>query len=157
MEMRHNDIIFIPFWLGLSVAIMFFSYRLGLGKLHNPGPGLFPFLLGGALFLVTCYFLLQWSLKRVAPDEAELKKAVWQNYRKACFVLLSLFGFALALEELGYLITSSFLMVLLFGVMNPKKWKLAIVASVVTSLITYFGFISLGVRFPAGILIIKWG
>jgi putative tricarboxylic transport membrane protein len=150
--MRRNDIIFIPFWIGLSVAIMFFSYRLDLGKLHNPGPGLFPFLLGAALLLVTCYFLLQWSLKRATPDEAEMKKAGRQNYRKVGFVLLSLLGFALALEKLGYLVTTVLLLALLFGMMEPRRWRFVIIASIVTALITYFGFLSLGVRFPEGML-----
>ena len=63
---------FIPtlFWIGLSLFVMFFAYRLGLEDktglegVHNPGPGLMPFLVALALLLISLYLLIIPLLKK---------------------------------------------------------------------------------------------
>jgi len=74
------------------------------------------------------------------------------NLTKVFAVTLSLFAYTFVLEGLGYLIATIPLLVILFGCGGGKKrWKTVVVASVLTSFITYFGFAYLGVQFPVGI------
>ncbi len=150
--MKKSDLLCIVFWIGLSTFFMVASYMLGLGEFRNPGPGLFPFLLGACVFLVACYFLISSLIKSSVPSECEHKSHSWRHYLKIGSVLAALLGYALALERIGYLITSALFLAFCFGVMDHKRWRLLVIASILTTLISYFGFVALGVRFPAGII-----
>jgi hypothetical protein len=156
---------FIPilFWIGLSLFVMFFSYRLGLEDktglegVHNPGPGLMPFLVALALLLISLYLLIIPLLKKSPQGEAmrmvkeEMKKP---NYGKMILVLACLFGYAFLLEHLGYLVTTCLALLLLFKGMGVK-WGSALFASLTTTLVTYFIFTYLGLLFPDGIISLR--
>lgn len=153
--MIEKDNIFFVFWIGLSLFIMFFSNKYGIGSFHNPGPGLMPFLLGVLLLMISLYLLMK-SLFKVSGEE-KVDKVVKEGqgriyYGKIGFVLASLFFYGLFLERLGYLIVTLLTMVLLFWGVGIKKWRSILFASGLTVLITYFLFTYLGVRFPAGVL-----
>jgi putative tricarboxylic transport membrane protein len=153
---------FIPtlFWIGLSLFVLFFSYRLGLEDktglegVHNPGPGLMPFLVALALLLISVYLLIIPLLKKSPQGGAkrmikeEMKKP---NYGKMILVLACLFGYAFLLEPLGYLVTTCLALLLLFKGMGVK-WGSALFASLATTLVTYFVFTYLGLLFPDGVL-----
>ena len=158
--MKKYQFIPILFWIGLSLFVMFFSYRLGLEDktglegVHNPGPGLMPFLVALALLLISLYLLIIPLLKKSLPWEAmgmvkeETKKP---NYGKMILVLACLFGYAFLLEHLGYLVTTCLALLLLFKGMGVK-WGSALFASLTTTLVTYFIFTYLGLLFPDGII-----
>jgi putative tricarboxylic transport membrane protein len=138
------------FWVGLSLFVMIFSYRMGLGGFHNPGPGLMPFLLGLLLLPVSLYLLIRSVLGKGELDEA-LEEEGQANYRQMGIILIALFVYALFLERLGFLISTFLFLVLLFrGVGN--RWITVLAASVSTVLAAYFVFTFFGVRFPEGIL-----
>ena len=153
---------YIPtlFWIGLSLFVMFFAYRLGLEDktglegVHNPGPGLMPFLVALVLLLISLYLLIIPLLKKSPQGEAmrmvkeEMKKP---NYGKMILVLACLFGYAFLLEHLGYLVTTCLALLLLFKGMGVK-WGSALFASLTTTLVTYFIFTYLGLLFPDGII-----
>jgi putative tricarboxylic transport membrane protein len=149
--MKKKDVLSTSFWIALSLFIMPLAYKYDLGEFHNPGPGLFPFLLGAALFLVAGYFLLRSLAEGGVPSHTRRTDRP-QVTGKILFVSATLFGYAVTLEKAGYFVSTVLLLALLLGVMQPRRWKFVIIASIVTALITYFGFMSLGVRFPAGIL-----
>jgi putative tricarboxylic transport membrane protein len=138
------------FWVGLSLFVMIFSYRMSLGGFHNPGPGLMPFLLGLLLLPVSLYLLIRSVLGKGELDEA-LEEEGQANYRQMGIILIALFVYALFLERLGFLISTFLFLVLLFrGVGN--RWITVLAASVSTALAAYFVFTFFGVRFPEGIL-----
>ncbi|MEO0277981.1 MAG: hypothetical protein ABIM21_01670, partial [candidate division WOR-3 bacterium] len=62
-------VILILFWLGIFVAS--YSYKIGLGKFSSPGPGLFPFLLGCILFVLSLYRGIK-VLKRAPKEEGRV-------------------------------------------------------------------------------------
>jgi putative tricarboxylic transport membrane protein len=152
---------FIPtlFWIGLSLFVMIFSYQLGLEdktgleEVHNPGPGLMPFLTALLLLLISLYLLVSPLLKKnqSKPIETREEESGKPNYGKMLLVLASLFGYAFLLEPLGYLVTTSLALLLLFKTMGTK-WGSAVFASLTTTLVTYFVFTYLGLLFPDGIL-----
>ena len=59
---RYHPII-IVFWIGLSLFLMVHSYKLGLGRLRDPGPGLMPFIIGVLMFVPSAYLLIAELLK----------------------------------------------------------------------------------------------
>ena len=152
----------VIFWIGLSLLVMILSYNLGLEDntglegAYNPGPGLMPFLSALSLLLVSLYLLLS-SLFKKGPQgvdvEPEKKETRQINFGKIILVLASLFSYAFLLESLGYLVTTSLIMILLFRGMG-STWTNTLVSSVATVLITYFVFTYLGLLFPEGIF--KW-
>ncbi len=153
---------YIPalFWIGLSLFVMVFAYRLGLEEkqelegIHNPGPGLMPFLSALLLLLIGLYLLAAPLLKRNRRGKkAEKKgeKGERPNYGKMILVLGSLFGYAFLLEPLGYLATTFLALLPLFKSMGTR-WAASVFASVTTTLLTYFVFTYLGLLFPDGII-----
>ncbi len=130
---------------------MIHSYSLGLRGITGPGPGLMPFLVGLLLFLTAVYLLVS-SLFSKKKDEirpgGQSKASPW----KTGLAVISLLVYALLMEMLGFVITTTLLLIALFKGMGTKKWSSVLIASVLTSLITYFGFTYLRLRLPAGIL-----
>ena len=138
-------------WIGLSLLIMFFSHRLGLEEFRNPGPGLLPFLIGAALFLVSLYLLGSLYVKKAFLDERIQGKTHQVDLKRIFLVLLALLSYASLLETLGYLITSCLILVLLFRSMG-SRWGIVLLSSVLTVVATYLLFTKLGVLLPEGIL-----
>ena len=150
--MKRHDDIFLIFWIGLGLFVMYFSNKYGLGHLHNPGPGLMPFLLGFIFFIISFYLLIVSLFKRSNGDGIMKPEMDRINFGKMIFVSASLFFYGLFLEKLGYLIVTLITMALLYLGMGLKGWRPVLIASVLTVAVTYFLFTYLGVRFPAGIL-----
>jgi putative tricarboxylic transport membrane protein len=149
--MKKYSIIPALVWVGLSLFVMIFSYRMGLGGFHNPGPGLMPFLLGLFLFPISLYLLITSVLRKEEGVEAPQEGGGQTNYRQMGLILISLFVYAFLLEKLGFLITTFIFLVLLFRSVG-NRWITVLAASVSTVLAAYFVFTFFGVRFPEGIL-----
>lgn len=150
MEKYH--IIPIIFWIGLSIFMMVLSIRLGLGRFHNPGPGLLPFLLGLLLILISFYLLLSSIVKKEDRDKKMEERQSQINFVKIGLVSASLFVYAFILNRLGYLIATFLLLTILFRSVGLKRWSSLLIISALTVLVTYFVFTSFGLRFPMGIL-----
>jgi putative tricarboxylic transport membrane protein len=67
--------------------------------------------------------------------------------------LATMVGFALALERLGFLLTTFLLMVLLLRAIESQRWPKVVAIALMTALISYaiFGWL-LGIPLPAGVL-----
>ena len=151
--MKKYPIYLIVFWLALGIFVSAYSYlKLGLGKLHTPGPGMMPFLLGLLFSIISFYLLVNSLFKRSMEDKTITEEQGQINSRKVILVLASLFFYGLFLETLGFLIVTLITMTILFWTMGLVRWRSLGVASCLTVLVTYFLFTYLGVRFPAGIL-----
>ena len=148
---RKHHIVPIFAWIGLGLLVMILSYRLGLGGLRNPGPGLMPFLLGFLLCATSLYFLLTFLYSK-GEQERQRDAEQGRTYSwRLWLVLASLFAYALLLEPLGFLVTTLLVLIVLFRSMN-NRWASVLLASCVTVLVSYLVFTYLGIRFPKGIL-----
>jgi hypothetical protein len=116
--------------MGLGVFAVVHAYSLGLRGITGPGPGLMPFLI---------------------RKEGEDNKV---NLSKTSLAVASLVAYALFMESLGYLITTTLLLMVLLKGMGTKKWRTVVTVSILTSLITYFAFTYLRLRLPMGIRLI---
>ena len=151
---KHDTILFI-LWMGLSLFVMFFSNRYGLGTFRNPGAGLMPFLVGLLLLMISAGFLVKSFFKtrgKNKPVNAAREVQGKIDLKKVSLVLASLFIYGLFLERLGYLIVALCTMILLFWCVGVRRWRSVLLASGLTVLITYVLFTYLGVRFPPGLL-----
>jgi putative tricarboxylic transport membrane protein len=141
------------FWMGLSIFAMTHSRRLELGTFQDPGPGLMPFLVGSALLVVSTIIFLKSFLKtkgRTKQEEAGAPSST--KIYKIGVVLGALLTYAFLLEKIGYLITTTALLIFLFRIAGSKQWKSILAASVFTVFLTFLVFTFLGLRFPIGIL-----
>jgi len=150
--MKRFHPLLIIVWMGLGVFAMVHAYSLGLKGFAGPGPGLMPFLVGLLLLLAGLYLLASSLLKRNERDQTRKDEQSKINPGKTGLAVGSLIAYALFMESLGYLITTTLLLIALFKGMGTKKWRTVVMVSVLTSLITFFAFTYLRLRLPMGIL-----
>lgn len=151
--MRLLDSISGAFWLFVSIAVAGESYRLGLGTLHKPGSGLFPFaaaLLLGSLSLALVFKAIMLKPKLSRQEET------WPNAKGwpwAAFVLGALVFYVLVLEKLGFIIATSFLLFMLPKVIGSQSWPKAITFSILATFASYLLFqVFLKAQLPPGLL-----
>jgi putative tricarboxylic transport membrane protein len=151
--MKKHDIIPIIFWIALSFFVMIFSYKYSLGKFDDPGPGLMPFLLAILLLITSFWLILKSTLKREGITKSiEKEGGKGQiNFRRIIPIIASLFAYSLFLEILGYLITTFIFSIILYRITGFKRWRSLLLVTALTTLVSYFLFTSLGLRFPDGI------
>jgi len=150
--MKKKDLIPAFFWMGLSIAVVFSSYRLQVGTLRNPGPGLMPFLLGILLFLCSIPVLVR-ALLIIKRDTQQEEERIWSgvDFKKLILVLFSLVCYALILERIGFAIATFLLLVVLFKVIGSRRWPFALMTSVIVVLLSYLLFVVLlKIEMPSG-------
>ena len=140
------------FWLIFSILVSYQSYELGLGTLHQPGPGFLFFWIGIITALLSSIVVLM-SLKKPFPEEVQEPLFGKGHATKIVLVLLSLFLYALLIEWLGFLIVTLFFFIFLLGVIEKKKWFFAVSVSLVVTAISYLVFeTGLQSQLPKGLL-----
>ena len=141
------------FWLCFSILIITLSYRLGLGTLHQPGPGFLFFWVNIALGIMSLAVLIRaWMGK---TTEVLLPFAIFggQHISKILLVLLALFLYAIFMETLGFILVTLLLFIFLLRIIEKKKWVFAVITSFVVTAISYLIFqVWLQCMLPLGLL-----
>jgi putative tricarboxylic transport membrane protein len=152
---RHHRLVTL-FWAALGIFVAAYSYRLGLGKLLEPGPGLMPFALGTILCLLALCKLVGETRSGNREEGPIIKAQVHVGGRgdvgRIAGITLTLLIYALLLEVLGYIVTTFLVMAFLFRFAGYRGWPLILLYAAIIAGVTYFGFTYLGTRFPPGIL-----
>ena len=150
------------FWTVLGLAICFGAYRLSLGSPNDPGPGMFSFIAGAALTLLS---LIQWinvalarSRAQALSSETHLSQAVeplFANMRgaiKAAVIVVALLVYSLSMEHLGFILSTSLFIGFLLWLVEPQRWYVIVFGSVLSSLTTYLVFkVWLDTALPVGL------
>lgn len=130
----------------LATAVFFVTQAavLPFGGIGLPGPGFFPFALGGVLGVLALAILY----RSVRGEEGE---TVYLGHRDVLVVLAALAGVAFAFERYDtYLVLGSFMAVLLLLVARSAPWKV-LLAAVLGMIAVWAVFrLALGVRLPTG-------
>ena len=143
---RYTSIIYAAF--GLFIA--FEGYRLELGTLHAPKPGFLVFWGGIALFILSLVLLIQTFLPQETEKRRIRKEMKWQ---KGVKLTVALFFYAIVLRWLGFLLSTFFLLLFLFKGLEPQRWRVALILSIVATALCYWVFgVLFELRFPEGIL-----
>ncbi len=142
------------FWLIFSVAVVYGSFRLGLGTLMHPGPGFLPFWCGGILAALSALVFLKGKLaQRVEPGGTLRELWAGMNWPKPVYVVIALLAYVFTFAHLGFLLSMTALLIFLFKAIEPETWLRAIVGAVVASVISYVLFgVWLQVQLPRGFL-----
>lgn len=111
------------------------SIRFGLGQLRNPGPGLFPFI-AGLLLLILSFTLV---IKEF-PCTDNLKGLI---SKQRIVIVLALISPILIFENLGFCITIFLLFMVLLRIFGFKRWSIIGGIAGLTALISYLLFYSL--------------
>lgn len=112
-------------WLGVGAAIASGSYRLGIGSPSNPGAGLFPFVIGVSIAILSTSVAMSALRIRVAiPAGVE-----WARLLPVIAVFAALVFYTVALERLGFGLTTFVFLAVLLGVLGDRGWSRAAVAS----------------------------
>ncbi len=152
--MKSYDLVGGLIWLLLGISLCIGSIKLGLGELHNPGPGFMPFLSAAILGLWGAVLMFLSILKKLDGGEKSNGRRIWvkENWKSFFFTLSALFGYGLLLEILGFLITTFAFLFFLFKLTEPKSWKIPLAVSGITTILSYLLFsVWLQGAFPKGV------
>lgn len=150
--MKKSDLAVALIFVGLAGLALAQSLELPFGTLRAPQTGFFPTVLAALLLIVSFTLLAQGFFasveKRRAPDRISA-----EGWVRIGATLAAMAGFALALERLGFFLTTFVLMVLLLRAIESQRWPKVIAIAVATAVLSHalFGWL-LGIPLPAGIL-----
>jgi putative tricarboxylic transport membrane protein len=139
-------------WLFFSVFIMIESYRMGLGNLHQPGPGFLYFWAAIVLAIMSSVVLIRgWKSKRAG--EAKIALFGGDSILKVILVLISVFLYAFFMEVLGFIPVTLLFFIFLLGFVEKKGLFFTAFVSVLVTVIAYLIFERwLQSQLPRGIL-----
>lgn len=104
----NKELIGSLFWLGIAIFATVQGFALGLGNVHRPGPGFFPFWGGIVLGLLTLALLIR---ALGAVERPSLSGIRWWML---VLVVAALLGYLVFLESLGFVLVSFLFLFLLF-------------------------------------------
>jgi hypothetical protein len=151
MKLKRYDLYGGIFWLVLSLLICGISlWDLGLGSFAHPEPGMAPFLVGALLLCTSLVMItLAWHQRKVTTA-LEGMPSFGRNVPIAITVLLV---YALVLEYLGYLISTTLLLFYLFKCSASRNWRISLLMTVIVMVISFYFFVVLlQSQLPKGIL-----
>lgn len=150
--MRNTDQSSSLFWIAVGIGIAIRSIKYGLGTFHEPGPGFITFFAGAILtFLSLALFFSSFS----DQEKRGGLRSLWAGLEvgKVLYVILLLVAYALLLKSIGFLISTFFLLSLLFRVKGNYRVKTILFMSLLVTVVSYVIFeIWLKAQLPKGIL-----
>ena len=142
-------------WLGLAVLICIGSLRLSLGSFQNPGPGFFPFIAGLVLGVLAA--IVYFQARRSAVSAKGTNQPLWTNssgVKKVVLTTIALLVYATSMNYLGFLISTCIFFIFLLRTIEPQRWGLVILESLLASGISYLIFeIWLQAQLPRGMFL----
>ena len=139
-------------WLGAGVVICVGAFRLSVGTFRNPGPGFLPFITGAILTLLS--FLLYLQTRKPGEGSPRGKPFFTHKSRawKAGLTLIALLAYAVGMEYLGFLVSTTVFLAFLLGVVEPQRWYIVVFGSGLVAIVSYTIFeILLKSPLPKGI------
>ena len=150
--MRNTDQSSSLFWLVLGIGIALCSLRYGVGTFHEPGPGFITFFAGAILTILS--LALFFSSLRDQEDRSSFL-SLWAGLEtgKVLYVIGLLIAYTFLLKPVGFLISTFFLLFLLFRVKGSYRLKTIFLMSFLVTVGSYIIFeLWLKAQLPKGIL-----
>jgi putative tricarboxylic transport membrane protein len=136
-------------FIALGIYICIESYNLGIGNLHAPLAGFFPFLTGVLLGGISASKLLTslWSAKW--GDRLEIKIA----WGRVLPLLGGLLGYVLLMDVVGFFLATFLFVFLVLQRLESKPWWVATFAAVGISSSMHLAFrVLLRIQLPKGFI-----
>jgi putative tricarboxylic transport membrane protein len=136
MDIR--DIISGIVCLFISGFVLTTSLGLGVGALHNPGPG-FMLFWAGILLAMSSGILFGINFFKQREPVHRHDASNGGDRRNTVIAIAALIVYCLALPKLGYRISTFALMIVLFSLGRMKPWAV-VLGSLLTVLLSYYLF-----------------
>jgi putative tricarboxylic transport membrane protein len=147
-----RDRISALFFIGFSLFICEQSVVIGLGTLDTPGAGMLAFGAGAGMGILALWSLIQSFHSKKTHDGVQ--GGVQFRWGKVLSVCLCLFGYALVVDWLGFVLTTFVVVFVLFHILESKKWWLMVIEAATIATGNYLLFVKwLGLSLPQGF----WG
>jgi putative tricarboxylic transport membrane protein len=150
--MRNPDQSSSLFWLVIGIGIALCSLKYGVGTLHEPGPGFITFFAGAILIILS--LSLFFSSFRDQKARTRLQ-SLWAGLEtgKVLYVIVLLITYTFLLKPVGFLISTFFLLFLLFRIKGSYHLKTIFLMSLLVTVGSYIIFeIWLKAQLPKGVL-----
>jgi putative tricarboxylic transport membrane protein len=148
--MRKKEVVSSLCWVIIGALISVGSVSLGLGSLRRPGPGMFHFIIGGAIMLLSAAhmgveFHKESDNVKIWPHPGGVKRVI--------SIFLILIFYAIALEHLGFILCTFVFLAAILKIVVRKRWGYVVLVGSSVSIFTYIIFkIGLEVNLPKGLL-----
>ena len=154
-----GSLVFILF----GVGFLLYDINYPLDQLANPGPGVFPLIVGAALVILAAWQLIQTLWKPKPLDRGEkgrgAVKSVMEYLQrnedetKALFMIAVFIIYLLMVKWVGFFISNFLFVIVASRLMKAKGWGGPVALSAGINLFCYFLFeVWLKLSFPRGIL-----
>ncbi len=154
--MGRRDLVSSLVFIGLATIFMIGALRYGFGKFSRPGPGLMPFFASVIIIVLSGIIFVTSLLKK--SEHFEKREKFFPNKEiltRLVVGVLALFGYGVALESLGFGLTTVLFMVLVLRLVGlAKNWRMILATSLLTTLVSYLLFVTLlKTQLPRGIFL----
>jgi hypothetical protein len=152
MDWNRKEQVSSLFLFLFSVFICFFSFRLSIGSIHNPGGGFFPFYLGIVLGLLSFGNFAK-AIARKKPAIVTIKTFDTDiNWKNIIITVVVLFSYPLLLGILGFPVSTFLFTALFLRFIEPKRWSVVLGTGGAVAIVSYLVFqYWLKIQFPSGI------
>ena len=152
MDRNRKEQVSSLFLFLFSVLICFFSYKLSIGSIHNPGGGFFPFYLGIILGLLSIGHFAK-AIARKRPAIVTVKTlGPGINWKNIIITVVALFSYPLLLGILGFPVSTFLFTALFLRFIEPKRWAVVLGTGGAVAVISYLVFqYWLKIQFPSGV------
>lgn len=140
--MKYAHIISGIFWLAIGLLLSLWSTRYQIGNFVQPGPGLYPLLLGVLLILFALVLLGQ-AIKSSPLLQKVQPFSLSGGWKRVAYAVLILLLAAFFFETIGYLLTFFLLVMLLMAGEGWKSWRKIVLVAFLSALGVYLVFVLL--------------
>ena len=147
---RNSEFLGGVFWLGIGAYVIHAGRDMGLGGLHEPGPG-FAFYWVGILMCALSASIIGEALLVGGPTLASL----WAGTRwgKVLAVVVLLLVYGVAFEPVGFVVCTVALLLALMWFVDPVRWWVSILVAGGSTAGVWLALTKwLKIQLPAGVL-----
>ena len=140
-------------WFIFSLFVSYFSYKLGMGSLRQPGPGFVFFWTAIIVAMLSLAVVVMSFVEKPKKEEKEGHIFRIVGVKKVALVVIALLLYTLFMESAGFIIMTLLLLVFLLRVIEKKTWLLALSVGVTVTTLSYLVFETvLQCQLPKGLL-----
>ncbi len=141
--MKFNHFISSIFWLAMGILLTIWAISYPIGSFSQPGPGLYPLVLGILLIFLSLNLLFGKIKKNLDLKEISSPIFTRGGWKKVGYTVLILILATFFFERIGYLFTFFLLIMLLMIGAGHKSWKRILLISFFSALGIYIIFVLL--------------
>lgn len=136
----------VPLLLGVF-GLCYSYFLLPLGRLTNPGPGLWPFIVSAFIVLASLILL-------VTDRDREDYERFTARTRYVGLGIVSIGLFIVLFKQIGFIIPGFLTLVFWLRFLGKESWRMTLIVSVLVTIGFYLLFVTLlGIPLPEDILV----